>query len=407
MIGISVVAVVEELMLGYPTICSSGCEVLLCIGPSKRCLQCTMHRKSLHAMIAQSRAETNAERVMPTSHTNYRYMSAPDLRSRLSLLHKENRKTTLQIERLRKKVARYCEEDDGMEVDDETHDDLKSIVANNSATVVGSYPPDALERIFWEQQEKAALTTNARSMKWHPLMIRWCLYLRHISSKAYEAIHRSGLLALPTQRTLKDYTYFTSTIIGFSADVDRQLMSAAKLSSCADYEKCVILVIDEVYIKEDLVFDKRNGNLLGFVSLGGINNKLTGLQKFIAGEATDDLAKSMLVIMVRGLFSRLCFPYAQFATTSLTGDQLIEPMWTAVARLERCGFKVLGITGDGASSNRRFLKLHEKQCHLDSKIVNPHAPERYIFFFSDPPHLIKTVRNCWLNRRMWVSERVL
>ena len=157
-------------------------------------------------------------------------------------------------------------------------------------------------------------------MKWHPLMIRWCLYLRHISGKAYEAMHRSGILKLPTQRTLKDYTYFTSTTIGFSVEVDRQLMDAAKLSSCAEYEKCVM---DEVHIKEDLVFDKRNGNLLGFTSLGDINDKLMGLEQFIAGEETKDLAMSMLVIMVRGLFNRLCFPYAQFTTTSLTGDQLI------------------------------------------------------------------------------------
>eukprot|EP00731_Ephydatia_muelleri_P018846 Em0011g886a len=403
--GISVVAEMEELMLGYPTIRSSGCEILICIGPAKRCLKCTMHRKSLFAMISQNRAETSTERVMPTSHTNYRYMSAPDLRSRLTLLHKEHCKTTLQLERLRKKVAIYCEEDNGTEVDAETHDDLKSIVVDYSATVVGSYPPDSLERIFWEQQEKTALVKNARSMKWHPLMIRWCLYLRHISGKAYEAMRRSGILKLPTQRTLKDYTYFTSTTIGFSVEVDRQLMDAAKLSSCAEYEKCVILVMDEVHIKEDLVFDKRNGNLLGFTSLGDINDKLMGLEQFVAGEETKDLATSMLVIMVRGLFNRFCFPYAQFATTSLTGDQLIDPIWSAVARLERCGFNVLGITADGASSNRRFFKIHEKQSHLDTKIVNPHAPERSIFFFSDPPHLIKTVRNCWLNRRMWCNGK--
>ena len=103
-------------------------------------------------------------------------------------------------------------------------------------------------------------------------------------------------------------------------EVDRQLMDAAKLSSCAEYEKCVM---DEVHIKEDLVFDKRNGNLLGFTSLGDINDKLMGLEQFIAGEETKDLATSMLVIMVRSLFNRLCFPYAQFTTTSLTGDQLI------------------------------------------------------------------------------------
>eukprot|EP00731_Ephydatia_muelleri_P018851 Em0011g891a len=374
------VAEMEELMLGYPTIRSSGCEILICIGPAKRCLKCTMHRKSLFAMISQNRAETSTERVMPTSHTNYRYMSAPDLRSRLTLLHKEHCKTTLQLERLRKKVAIYCEEDNGTEVDAETHDDLKSIVVDYSATVVGSYPPDSLERIFWEQQEKTALVKNARSMKWHPLMIRWCLYLRHISGKAYEAMRRSGILKLPTQRTLKDYTYFTSTTIGFSVEVDRQLMDAAKLSSCAEYEKCVILVMDEVHIKEDLVFDKRNGNLLGFTSLGDINDKLMGLEQFVAGEETKG---------------------PSHVNACHHGDQLIDPIWSAVARLERCGFNVLGITADGASSNRRFFKIHEKQSHLDTKIVNPHAPERSIFFFSDPPHLIKTVRNCWLNRRMW------
>ena len=231
-LGISVVAEVEESLLGYPTIRSSGCEILICIGPAKRCLQCTMHRKSLHAMVSQNRAKSSSERVMPSSHTNYRYLSAPDLRSRLTLLHKEYCKTTLQLERLRKKVAIYCEEDNGMEVDAETHDDLKSIVVNNSATVVGFYPPDSLERIFWEQQEQAASAKNARAMRWHPLMIRWCLYLRHISGKAYEAIHRSGFLKLPTQRTLKDYTYFTSTTIGFSAEVDRQLMDASHFNAC-------------------------------------------------------------------------------------------------------------------------------------------------------------------------------
>ena len=91
-------AVVENLMFGYPTIRSSDCEILTCIGPAERCLQCTMHRKSLYVMILQNRTETSTERVMPTSRTNYRYMSAPDLRSRLSLLHKEHCGTTLQLE---------------------------------------------------------------------------------------------------------------------------------------------------------------------------------------------------------------------------------------------------------------------------------------------------------------------
>ena len=65
----------------------------------------------------------------------------------------------------------------------------------------------------------------------------------------------------------------------------------------------------------------------------------------------------MFVIMVRGLLSKLCFPYAQFAATTLSGDMLFDPIWEAVSRLEKCGFKVLTITADGASSNRSFLRF--------------------------------------------------
>ena len=110
------------------------------------------------------------------------------------------------------------------------------------------------------------------------------------------------MIKLPTQRILKDYTYFTSITIGFSAEVDRQLMEDAKLRGCAEHEKCVILVIDEVHIKEDIVFDKRKGTLLGFTSLGDMNNKLMGLQQFIAGEETQELATSMLVRVGLGSF---------------------------------------------------------------------------------------------------------
>ena len=74
------------------------------------------------------------------------------------------------------------------------------------------------------------------------------------------------------------------------------------------------------------------------------------------------LANSMFVIMVRGLLSPLQFPYAQFPcvkiTGDLTGDLLVDPFWEAVNRLEGLGLRVLAATADGASTNRRFMKLH-------------------------------------------------
>ena len=54
------------------------------------------------------------------------------------------------------------------------------------------------------------------------------------------------------------------------------------------------------------------------------------------------LAKSMMVFMVRGLFTRLQFPYAQFPCANLSREQLFEPFWEAVRRIDtNCGFKVI------------------------------------------------------------------
>ena len=62
---------------------------------------------------------------------------------------------------------------------------------------------------------------------------------------------------------------------------------------------------------------------------------------------------------------------------------------------------------DGSSINRCLVKIHktEKGKSVVYKTRNMHATEkRDLFFFSDPPHLIKTVRNCWpsSHRCLWV-----
>ena len=69
----------------------------------------------------------------------------------------------------------------------------------------------------------------------------------------------------------------------------------------------------------------------------------------------------MLVIMVRGLTSKLDFPYAQFACANLSGDLLVDPIWEAISRLERQGIKVLALTCDGASINRRLWNLQGRR----------------------------------------------
>ena len=154
-----------------------------------------------------------------------------------------------------------------------------------------------------------------------------------------------------------------------------------------------------------------SGALIGFADLGGVNTHLSAFERMLESDRSctkQPLAKSMLVLMVRGLFSGLQFPYAQFPCGSLKGDQMFHIFWKAVGRLERYGFRVLGLTCDGLAANRLLLfRLHapKRSKELVHKALNPYSKESpYVFFLSDPPHLLKTIRNCFANknRHLWV-----
>lgn len=203
------------------------------------------------------------------------------------------------------------------------------------------YLPDSFPRIFWEQQ-KMAVGKSPKGMRWHPLMIRWCLYLRHQSSKAYETIRKSGCFSLPSQRTLRDYSNCVRASSGFSVEVDRQLLQIAGIGECPDWHRLVIMLIDEMYIKEGLVYTKQSGQLHGFTDLGEVSNHLLAFERVTKGDTKviPSVAKTVMVFMVRGLFTPLRFPYAIFPCDNVTGGLLVHPFWKAIYRLERLTFKV-------------------------------------------------------------------
>ena len=76
--------------------------------------------------------------------------------------------------------------------------------------------------------------------------------------------------------------------------------------------------------------------------------------------------------------------------------------------------QVICFVCDGAKPNRKFLKglgcEEEMKEGVFYKTRNRYRRDRYIYFISDVPHLIKTTRNCWYSstsggtRYMWVRR---
>lgn len=236
---------------------------------------------------------------------------------------------------------------------------------------------------------------------------RWCLNLKYLSSAAYHSLRTAGFVKLPSERTLRDYTHYFKSKTGYQEEVDRMLKDEVGEEV---WKKFVVVLVDEMKVKEGLVYDKHSCEVIGFAELDNIDAQLNQLEQSPTVSNSPPIATHLLALMVRGLFTSCRFPYAHFPTTAVTGDQLFSVVWEAIERLERIGLKVMAVTADGASSNRKFFRMHSSSgsttCY---KAVNPYAQERSVYFFSDVPHLIKTTRNCWSHsgangtRSMWVS----
>ena len=94
--------------------------------------------------------------------------------------------------------------------------------------------------------------------------------------------------------------------------------------------------------------------------------------------------------------------------------------WKIVGVLElSLNFWLIAAINDGASPNRKFFELHsllapDQDCDVVYKVQNLFAISRFVYFFADTCHLIKTARNCLYNsgsgsrsRLMWNNGRYL
>ena len=202
---------------------------------------------------------------------------------------------------------------------------------------------------------------------------------------------------------------------GIQPDVTKQLMEEATFDTLQKY---VAVVFDEAKIKENFVYNKHDCRIIGFIDYGDVNNSILEFERSFEGSKPDgNVAEHMLVFMVRGVFIRLKFPFAQYPTNNLSADLLYSMAWSVVRSLKCAGFKVISLTGDKASVNMKFFHMHQVDDYSSSgkapyKIRHPYTSEkRDIYFISDVLHLIKTVRNCWSNsfghsrkRALWVSK---
>jgi len=214
----------------YFTIRHSNCDWILSGDvSSERCAVCTHYRDNYLQCKARSilnrTEEMSSSSCSASSHTNYRYLDTPEKLLRMKNLHSLVIKQRKQLNNIMEKLA-HSLRTNGVHVQEDMHDDMVQLVQQYSKTAdhKSNQDDESFQSIFWKQQLKNLSLKNKKQIRWHPLIIHWALYLHHRSSGAYETLRDSGIITLPSSRTLCDYRHFFSAQTGFSPTADSQLL---------------------------------------------------------------------------------------------------------------------------------------------------------------------------------------
>lgn len=144
--------------------------------------------------------------------------------------------------------------------------DLLQIMNEHSNTVRNTYAEGTFTRLFWDKQLKAASVKNPRQTCLHPVLVKWCLSLQLMSSATYHALSSSGFIKLPPERTSGDYTNYFENRPGFQDELNKQLTDEIEKISLPQSRKLVGLILDEMKVKEGLVYNKHNGEILDLLT---------------------------------------------------------------------------------------------------------------------------------------------
>ena len=173
---------------GRCTIRHNKCHIVLSNNSRTiRCSACSAYRLKL--LVQRSRPPQSSERknyryifmyLQSTRcmHKCFRYQSVPELLHTLDKLKHRNRILTKYASRLKMKIEKAVEPE-LVCLDDEVNGYIKDTTESPQyLSNIAALPGSSFQRIFWMQQVEAA-KKKKRGVRWHPLMIRWCLYLRH------------------------------------------------------------------------------------------------------------------------------------------------------------------------------------------------------------------------------------
>lgn len=226
-----------------------------------------------------------------------------------------------------------------------------------------------LKRIFTTGQIKK-LTKGNKRVVWSEEDLSSAISLYAGGPKLYRYMYRKGY-PFPAPSTLKNW----STQFQLQPGLIKAVMNLMKNLSYNKWEKLCVLSFDEMKVRSCYEYDKVNDVVM-------------------------NPAEYVQVAMLRGLFKNwkqpIFYKYDQPMTEEILTEILIE--------LHQIDFVVVALVSDLGSTNmqlRRKLKINENKPYF----LHPADQSKQVFVFADSPHLIKLLRNHFIDNGFEINGK--
>lgn len=253
---------------------------------------------------------------------------------------------------------------------------------------------------------------------WNPMLIRVCVAVWSYSNKGYEALQQTGLFILPHVRTLISYVSVRTNRIGSNDELQNSLYQQwqlqrevfKKANPDADVPDLPtgMLVFDEIVIRCGLVYNSKNGKLVGYAidehkmaSLADVFEMLT--KDNYVDENESKMSKYILQFMYRPFIGSHDYMGPYYTShVNIDTRRLHVFVIEAMKFFNDIGFDVDMLICDGAKPNLSlFLLLGDivenrsiakQSWRMNPFFINPFTGRNCYFMF-DPSHLVKNCRN--------------
>ncbi|XP_050060677.1 uncharacterized protein LOC126551448 isoform X2 [Aphis gossypii] len=320
-----------------------------------------------------------SEKLRQRNNQSIRTFFSPTKKKTISKIRKAKNTITKKFSRAHLKIT--CLQNHLKNIKDKmkkiTHCNLDKVLQNSD---IPNCQSELIHEIF-----KAAKLKNPKNRKYSENWLLLCMLFQIRSPSGYKFLRDQNILPLPCVNTIRKHLLAVEIGCGFDNNFFKLLKKKFDLKS--EQQKQGVIVLDEIFLRENICVNSRTLTYMGLEDFGEELNNTNSSQK----------ANHALVLMWQSLADNFVQPIAVFASHgTVKGVDLAKLVIRAILLMENAGGQVVGLTSDGATTNRtmwNLLGICPNSENFKNYFENPYDSSRKVFVFSDTPHLLKTIRN--------------